>query len=74
VAEEEAQAVLAGLERPARRAPLAQLQEVVSHLLFGKLIRGALVMRRQVTYRAGVNLLRSLGQAGQRHIFDHPSA
>jgi len=46
VAEEEAQPVLAGLERPARRAPLAQLHEVGSDLLFGKLIRGALVMRR----------------------------
>ena len=71
VAEEEAQPVLASLERPASRAPLAQLQEVGSDLLFGKPIRGAHVMRRQLAHRAGVDLLCSLGQAGQRHIFNH---
>ena len=70
--EEKPQAILAGLERPTCRALLAQLQEIAPHLLFGKLIRGALVMGRQLPYRSGVNPLRSLGQTSQGHILNHP--
>jgi hypothetical protein len=46
VVEEEAKSVLAGLERSACHAPLTQLQEIAPHLVFGKLIGQAPVMRR----------------------------
>lgn len=72
--EEEAKAVLAGLERTSRHAPLAQLQEIASYFRFGELIGCAPVMCRQPTYRADVNLLGSRGQASQGHIIDHPRA
>jgi hypothetical protein len=74
VVEEEAKSVLAGLERTAGCAPLAQLQEIAPYFFFGELIGCAAVLCGQPTYRADVHLLRSLGQASQVHIVDHPRA
>jgi hypothetical protein len=69
---EKAQAVLAGLEGAARRAALAQAEQIGPHLLLAELVRRAVVMRRQPAYRLDVDIPRSLGQTGQDHVLDHP--
>jgi hypothetical protein len=71
---EEAEAVQANLECPARRALQAQLEQVAAYLFFAELIGRAPVTRGQPTHRLGVGLSRTQSQAGQDHVIDHPRA
>ena len=69
---EEAEAVQANLECPARRALLAQLEQVAPYFLFAELIGGARVTHGQPAHRLRVGLTRPQSQAGQDHVLDHP--
>ena len=69
---QEAEAVQPDLERPARHALLAQLEQVAANFLFAELIGRAPVTHGQPAHRLCVRLARPQSQAGQNHVLDHP--